>query len=160
MIEKLDFLVRFWALKARNASLGQPLSLREQLELLSLMQLVTVGHEVPAVGPVARPRGALPAELIGDGGVVGAEVRALSAAAIVVTCAPRLGVGARVILRATDAISAVEYAIPCTVLWVHEGSPNTLALSVDGIPTRERFEVTEIRLTHGFGLQKRARLVG
>ena len=25
MIDKLDFLVRFWELKARNASLGEPL---------------------------------------------------------------------------------------------------------------------------------------
>ncbi|MCA9584503.1 MAG: hypothetical protein KC657_04015 [Myxococcales bacterium] len=160
MIEKLDFLVRFWELKARNASLGSPLTAQEQLELLSLMQLVTQGLEVPTAGPVPRPKGALPAELIGDGGIISAEVRALNASVVVVTCAPVLPKGARVILRATDAVSAVEYALPCSIVWVHRGSPTTLALAVDGIPTRERFEVTETRMTSGLALGKRERLVG
>src|SRR5688500_10659642 len=41
LLDKLDFLVRFWELKARNGSLGAPLAPNEQIELLSLMQLVT-----------------------------------------------------------------------------------------------------------------------
>ena len=61
MIDKLDFLVRFWELKARNASLGEPLGPREQIELLSLMQLVTGDVEVPPAGPVDRPKSAVPA---------------------------------------------------------------------------------------------------
>ena len=67
MIDKLDFLVRFWELKARNASLGEPLAPREQIELLSLMQLVTGDLDTPQIGPIDRPRGALPAQMIGDG---------------------------------------------------------------------------------------------
>src|SRR6188768_3493796 len=51
LIEKLDFLVRFWELKARNASLGEPLGSQEQIELLSLMQLVTGDLESPPAGP-------------------------------------------------------------------------------------------------------------
>src|ERR1700723_2461316 len=39
VIDKLGFLVRFWQLKGRHASLSAPLSSSEQIELLSLMQL-------------------------------------------------------------------------------------------------------------------------
>jgi hypothetical protein len=139
LIDKLDFLVRFWELKARHATLGQPLGPSEQVELLSLMQLVTPDFKVPKAGPVARTRGALPAQLIGDGTIIPIEVRAVSAGAIVVTSASTMSLGARVVVRAADAVSGVEYALPCSVAWVHAGAPNTMALVVDGIPTRSTF---------------------
>ena len=47
--------------------------------------------------------------------------------------------GAHVIVRAADAVSGVEYVLPCTVAWVHRGAPNTIALGVDGIPSRTNF---------------------
>jgi hypothetical protein len=50
VIDKLGFLVRFWELKARHATLGEPLSASEQLELLSLMQLVTGDCKMPPPG--------------------------------------------------------------------------------------------------------------
>ena len=50
MIEKLDFLVRFWELKARHATLGEPLGQDEQRELLSLLQLVTGDMHLPEIG--------------------------------------------------------------------------------------------------------------
>ena len=120
MIEKLDFLVRFWELKARNASLGEPLHAREQIELLSLMQLVTGDLDAPSAGPVDRPKGALPAQMIGDGTILPVEIRNVTAAAVIVSCASIVPVGAQVILRAADAISGVEYALPCKV---HLGLP-------------------------------------
>ena len=43
------------------------------------------------------------------------------------------------ILRAADAITGVEYALPCNVLWVYRGAPTIVALSIDGIPTRTIF---------------------
>ncbi len=107
MLDKLDFLVRFWELKARNASLGEPLAAREQIELLSLMQLVTGDLDVPQMGPIERPKGALPAQMIGDGAILSVEIRAVTAAAVVVSCASQLPVGSQVILRAADAISGV-----------------------------------------------------
>lgn len=139
MIQKLDFLVRFWELKARHATLGEPLGPKEQIELLSLMQLVTHDFRVPKAGPVARTVGSLPAQLIGDGTILPIDVRSVSAAAIVVAAAGTMSLGVRVVVRAADAVSGVEYALPCTVAWVHPGTPNTMALVVDGIPTRSNF---------------------
>src|SRR5579863_8740846 len=55
VIDKLGFLVRFWQLKARHARIGQPLGAREQLELLSLMQLVSSDFRLPPPGPCPRP---------------------------------------------------------------------------------------------------------
>lgn len=162
MIEKLDFLVRFWELTARNASLGEPLSTREQMELLSLMQLVGGELEVPEPGPYDRPKSPLPAQVIGEGTIIPVEVRGIGAAALVVSSATVLPKGAQMIFRAADAISGVEYALPCKVLWVHKASPAILALAVDGIPTRRVFvEVPEPRLSMplgALGMGKHARL--
>lgn len=160
MIDKLDFLVRFWALRARNASLGEPLLPREQIELLSLMQLVGGDLEVPAAGPAPRPKSALPAQMIGDGTILNVEIRSVSAAAVVISCAGTVPMGSNVILRAADAVSGVEYALPCTVLWVHRGAPTILALSVDGIPTRSVFAgVPEPRMSMPLALGKHERLI-
>jgi hypothetical protein len=139
VIQKLDFLVRFWELKARHATLGEPLGPKEQIELLSLMQLVTHDFRVPRAGPAVRTGASLPAQLIGDGTILPIDVRSVSAAALVVAAAGTMSLGARVIVRAADAVSGVEYALPCTVAWVHSGTPNTMALVVDGIPTRSNF---------------------
>lgn len=161
MIDKLDFLVRFWELRARNVSIGEPLAAHEQLELLSLWQLVTGDLEVPPPGVVGRPRSAVPAQLIGDGTILGVEVRSVTAAAIIVSCASRVPAGSNVILRATDVVSGVEYVLPCNVLWVHEAAPTILAMRVDGIPTREVFaEVPEPRMRLPLALGRHARMIG
>jgi hypothetical protein len=161
LIDKLDFLVRFWELKARNASLGEPLSAREQIELLSLMQLVTFDLDVPQVGPCERPKSALPAQMIGDGTILSVEIRSVTAGAMIVSCASTVPAGAQVILRAADAITGIEYALPCNVLWVYRGAPTIVALAVDGIPTRKVFAgVPEPRLAMPLALGKHARLVG
>lgn len=161
MIEKLDFLVRFWELKARNASLGEPLAGREQIELLSLMQLVTGDLDAPSAGPVERPRGALPAQMIGDGTILPVEIRNVTAAAVIVSCASTIPAFSPVILRAADAISGVEYALPCKVLWVYRAAPTIVALVVDGIPTRAVFAgIPEPRMSMPLALGKHERLVG
>lgn len=161
MIDKLDFLVRFWELRARNVSLGQPLAAREQIELLSLMQLVTGDLDVPPAGPVERPRSALPAQIIGDGTILSVEIRSVSAAAVIVSCASLIPPDAQVILRTADAVTGVEYALPCKVLWVYRGSPSILAFSVDGIPTRSVFaEVPEPRMSMPLALGKHERIIG
>ncbi len=145
VIEKIDFLVRFWELEARNASLGQPLSAGEQVELLSLMQLVTGDHRLPPAGPVARTRSALPAQVIGDGTIKAVEIRSVSASAILVAGAGAImSVRAQVIVRTADAVSGVEYALPCRVLWAYPGTPCTMALAVDGVPTRTDFSTPPI----------------
>jgi hypothetical protein len=159
LIDKLDFLVRFWELKARNASLGEPLGPNEQIELLSLMQLVTGDLDVPSAGPIERPKGALPAQMIGDGTILAVEVRSISAAAVVVSCASVVPAGTHIILRTADAISGVEYALPCTVLWVYKGAPTIVALHVDGIPTRAVFASVPVpSMAMPLALGKHARL--
>jgi hypothetical protein len=139
VIEKLDFFVRFWELKARHASVGEPLRPSEQIELLSLMQLVTRDLHVPRPGPASRKRGALGAELIGEGVIQKIELRMVSAAAIIATGSAAMPVGERVVVRAADAVRGVEYVLPCVVAWVHAGSHHTMALVLDGIPTRKSF---------------------
>jgi len=163
VIEKLDFLVRFWELKARHATLGQPLAAREQVELLSLMQLVQGEFEVPPAGPVKATRASLPAQLIGDGGMRRVEIRGLSAGALLVASGTPIAGGGQVILRATDAVTGVEYALPCKVMWVHPGSerdPCTMALVVDGIPTRSVFATPDSQLGGQLSIGQGERLVG
>ena len=161
VIEKLDFLVRFWELEARNATLGQPLSSAEQVELLSLMQLVTGDQKMPAAGPVARTRSALPAQVIGDGTIKAVEIRSVSASAILVAGTSSMSVGAQVIVRAADAVSGVEYALPCRVIWAYVGTPCTMALIVDGVPTRTDFSTPPATHAHGtLSMGRTFRLVG
>ena len=150
MIETLDFFVRFWELKARHATGGQPLCASEQIELLSLMQLVTGDLRVPKAGPSSRRGTALQAQLIGDGVIVPVELRAITAAAILAGSGCAISEGVRVIVRTSDAVRGVDYGLPCTVAWVHKettsvssavtsGVMYTVALVVDGVPTRSHF---------------------
>lgn len=141
-MEKLDFLVRFWELRARHATLGEPLDTREQSELLALLQLVTSDLRVPEACAAPRGGNTLPALLIGEGILLCIELRVLTAGALLVASATAIPVGSQVVVRAADAVSGVEYVLPCKVIWVHAGSPYTMALTVDGIPTRASFDTT------------------
>jgi hypothetical protein len=66
-------------------------------------------------------------------------VRYICAAALLVASVKAMTLGERVIIRTADAVSGVEYSLPCTVAWVHDGSPCIIALAVDGIPVRSDF---------------------
>ncbi|HEY5146882.1 MAG TPA: hypothetical protein VII82_08945, partial [Polyangiaceae bacterium] len=67
------------------------------------------------------------------------EVRHVSAAALLVAGVKSMSIGERVIIRTADAVSGVEYVLPCSLAWVHDGSPCIMALVVDGIPTRSEW---------------------
>ncbi len=138
MLPKLDFLVRFWELRARHAALGEPLAPAEQIELLSLMQLVT-GAEVPTPHRSSRRGPSLSARLIGEGEILAADIHAVSANAILVVANARVAAGSRTCLHAADAVAGVEYVLPCVVTWAFGVSPSTLALLVDGVPSRTVF---------------------
>ncbi len=159
MIEKIGFLMRFWELKARHASLGQPLSGGEQLELLSLMQLVTGDFQMPEPGVYARPDDAVPAQLIGEGTILPVEIRDVCASALLASAARAMAPGERVIVRTADAVSGVEFALPCSVAWVYDASPVIMALVVDGIPTRSEFAAPEPRMATVLAIGKQVRLV-
>jgi len=161
LIDKLDFLVRFWELSARHATLGQPLAPTEQLELLSLMQMVHSDARVPPVGHAAPAEDAVPAQVIGDGTILSVEVRGVSASGLLVASADTMPEGAHVIVRAADAVSGVEYVLPCTVAWVHRGAPNTIALGVDGIPSRTNFfSPVDAQARSSLAMGRHQRLVG
>jgi hypothetical protein len=161
VIDKLGFLVRFWELRARHATLGEPLSSSEQLELLSLMQLVTSDFHMPEPGTCARPANALPAQLIGQGMIVPVEVRYVCAAAMLVAGTKAMSPGERVIVRTADAVSGVEYALPCTVEWTYDANPYVLAVVVDGIPTRAEFAtMPEPRTANVLSLGRPTRQMG
>jgi hypothetical protein len=161
VIDKIGFLVRFWELKARHATMGQPLSSAEQIELLSLMQLVTGDFKMPEPGALSRPADALPAQLIGEGTIMAVEVRHTSAVALLVASVKPMTPGERAIIRMSDAISAVEYALPCTVAWIYDASPCVMALVVDGIPTRTELDgFSRQRVANVLSLGRQVRLVG
>jgi hypothetical protein len=161
VIDKIGFLVRFWELKARHATMGEPLSSPEQIELLSLMQLVTGDFRMPEPGACDRPADALPAQLIGEGTIMPVEVRHTSAAALLVAAAKAMTPGERAIVRMSDAISAVEFALPCVVAWVYDASPCIMALVVDGIPTRSELDgFPGHRVANVLSLGRQVRLVG
>jgi hypothetical protein len=161
LIDKIGFLVRFWELKARHATLGQPLSSPEQIELLSLMQLVTGDFKMPEPGTCERPADALPAQLIGEGTILPVEVRCTCAAALLVASVKPMTPGERAIIRISDAISGIELTLPCSVAWVYDESPCIMALVVDGIPTRAQLdEAPGRRAANVLSMARPARLVG
>lgn len=160
VIDKIGFLVRFWELRARHATVGEPLSAREQLELLSLMQLITTDFKLPEPGTCARPSDALPAQLIGEGTILPVEVRHVCAAALLVASTKPMSPAERVIVRMADSISGIEYALPCSIAWVYDASPCIMALTVDGIPTRTEFAVMpEPRVGSVLPMGRQVRLV-
>jgi hypothetical protein len=161
VIDRIGFLVRFWELKARHATMGQPLSAPEQVELLSLMQLVTSDFRVPDPGPCARPADALPAQLIGEGIVLAVEIRHVCAGALLVASVKALSSGERALVRTSDAITGVEYTLPCNVAWAHRSNPCIMGLCVDGVPTRAEIDVpTGLRPLPMFSMGKQTRLEG
>ncbi len=135
MLDKLELLMRFWELRARHAFAGEPLTSAEQVELLSLMQLMTGDVDLPRPGNLSPSSSALKAQLIGDGVIAAAEIRNVSAAGLLVSTHTPAVPLTRFIVKTTDAIGGVEYTLPCKVIWSHGSNPTSLALSVDGVPS-------------------------
>jgi hypothetical protein len=143
MLEKLDFMVRFWQLRARNGSLGDPLNAVERVELLSLLRLMATDSPLPEAGPAPKTDNGAPVQIAAPGGFLSAELRLVCAEGIVVACASPMRAGQSLIVRLADAVSGVEYTLPCTVAWSHAGTPAAMALRVDGAPTCVSFAIPE-----------------
>lgn len=161
LLDQLDFLVRFWELKARHAHQGEPLNASEQLELLSLLQLVSSELPVPPRVRVGtkRDRGAIPVQLIGDGAIVIAELRTVSAGALIVATSTTFQAGASLIVRVTDAVAGIEFSLPCGVAWSMPGTPDRMALTPDGVPSRAHL-ISPIGASAHFPMGARHRMVG
>ena len=143
MLDKLDFMMRFWDLKARHESLGVPLSPVERIELLSLLSLMATDDPLPDAGPPPRSEHALDAQLTAHGSFVAVEVRMVCARGLVVACITPLQPGQSTVIRLADDATGVEYTVPCVVEWATVGSPSAMALRVDGAPARMSFTVLE-----------------
>ena len=162
--------MRFWELRARHAFAGEPLTSSEQVELLSLMQLMTGDVELPRPGTLSTTSAGLKAQLIGDGVIAAAEIRNVSAAGLLVSTHTPAIPTTRFIVKTADAIGGVEYALPCKVIWSHGSNPTSLALSVDGVPSCTPFtSVLDVAravptspsaLTPSFQMGRHVRLVG
>lgn len=143
MLEKLDFMMRFWDLKARHEALGAPLSPRERIELLSLIGLMATDDPLPPPGPPPRSEHALEAQITARGTFVGVEVRMVCARGLVVACMTPLAAGQSTVVRLVNDATGMEYAVPCLVEWGAPGSPSAMALRVDGAPARASFVASE-----------------
>lgn len=142
MIEKLDFMVRFWQLRARHEASGEALTAAERLELLSLLRMMATDQRLPERGPLPYSTGhGLPVQLTAPGGFIASELRLVCADGIVLSCATPLRVGDSTMVRLADAVAGVEYTLPCVVAWVLSGAPSTMALRVDGSPSRLGFAI-------------------
>ena len=140
-MEKLDFLVRFWELRGRYEAQGVPLSKVERLELLSLLQLIAAEDEPSSIEAIDPSRRGLPVQITAGSGFLAADLKDLSAERLVVGAVSPLPRGHRTILYAADAVTGVEYALPCVVVWSREDEPCLIGLAPDGLPTRAMFTV-------------------
>ena len=137
LIDKLRFLVRFWDLTARHAM--NALASAEKLELHALLKVATQDARLPPRGIVSRTPDSIAGELIGEFGFVRCELRQVNAAGFVVAGYRGIKAGTSLILRVSDELRGVDYAIPCSVVWTHEIGTSTMALKIDGTPTETSF---------------------
>lgn len=145
MLDKLDFMVRFWRLKARHEAQGRPLSGFERVELLSLLKLVAGDQHLPEAGPAPRSAQSVPLQILVAGRFQRAELRLVCPDGIVTAGPTPLAAGQRTIVRLVDAIAGVEYALPCVVVWHYAGSDEGVsALRIDGLPSRTTFSMPEL----------------
>jgi hypothetical protein len=141
LMEKLDLLVRFWELRVRYEALGVPLSKQERLELLSLLQLVASGDEPQPLDSMDASRRGVPVQLTAGSGFLSGELKDLSYERLVVSAAEPLPIGHRTIVYVADAVTGVEYTLPCVVGSTRTDSPCLIGLAPDGLPLRSHFTV-------------------
>jgi hypothetical protein len=140
-MEKLDFLVRFWGLRTRYETLGVPLTKEERLELLSLLQLLAAEDEPPAIETIDPSQRGVPVQVTAGSGFLSGVLKDLSSDRLVIGAVEPLPTGQRTILHVADAVSGVEYSVPCVVTWAREDEPCLIGLAPDGVPTRSEFTV-------------------
>ncbi|HMJ56268.1 MAG TPA: hypothetical protein VK540_29575 [Polyangiaceae bacterium] len=141
VMEKLDLLVRFWELRVRYEALGMPLDKQERLELLSLLQLVAAADDAPQLEAIDTSRRGIPVQLTAGSGFLAGELKDLSYDRLIVAAAESLPIGHRTIVYLADAVTGVEYTLPCTVARGRAGSPCLIGLTPDGLPLRAHFTV-------------------
>jgi hypothetical protein len=143
VLEKLDFMVRFWDLKARHAAAAAPLTALERGELLSLLSLMASDDPLPEPGPAPRTEGVI-VEMTARGGFLAAELRLVCAGGLVLASFVALPRGQSTLVRLVDPASGVEYTLPCVAEWSYPGNPTAVALRIDGVPARAHAAAPEM----------------
>ena len=141
VMEKLDFLVRFWELRARYEAIGLPLTKNERFELLSLLQLVASEDGPSAIEAVDPSSRGVPVQLTAGSGFLSGDLKDLSSERLVVGAVYPLPVGERTVVYLADAVSGIEYTVPCVVTWFRDDEPCLIGLAPDGLPSRSQFTV-------------------
>jgi hypothetical protein len=137
MLDKLDFMLRFWDLKARYEA-GAPLTHLERGELLSLLSLMVADDPMPEPAAAAPHEDGFPVQIAMGSGFVAAEARYVCSAGLVVVTTSPIAAGQRTVARLADCEGGFEHTLPCVVEWSFVGNETTMALRVDGAPTRMR----------------------
>lgn len=141
MIEKLDLLVRFWELRVRNEAASVLLDDSERAELLSLLRLVTNESAMSDPGSAPFSQGCLPVQMTAKSGFLAGDLRELGADQLIVATTETLAEDEQTIVYLADAVTGIEYTLPCIVLWTISDIPCVMGLAVDGIPVRSTFTV-------------------
>ena len=85
----------------------------------------------------------------------------MCAGALLVASVKALSCGERALVRTSDAITGVEYTLPCHVAWAYKASPCIMGLCVDGVPTRAEIDAPAgPRPMPMFSMGKQTRLEG
>jgi len=140
-MDKLDLLVRFWELRVRYEALGMPLNKEERLELLSLLQLVAASDDARPLETIDPSQRGIPVQLTAGSGFLSGELKDLTYERLVVAAAEPLPIGHRTIMYLADAVTGIEYTLPCAVACSRNGSPCLVGLAPDGLPLRSHFTV-------------------
>ncbi len=140
-MDKLDFLVRFWELRVRYEAIGMPLTKSERFELLSLLQLVAAEDEQTTLEKVDPSRRGVPVQLTAGSGFLSGDLKILASDCLVIGAACPLPLGERTVVYIADAVTGIEYTIPCVVTWSREDEPCLIGLAPDGLPSRSHFTV-------------------
>jgi hypothetical protein len=158
VMDEFDLLFQFWVLRAQYDALGAPLTDAERSELLSLVQLAASERDASVRQDAAQePRG-LPVKFTAGTGFLAGDVRQMAPELLVVAAAEDLAPGTRTIVTLADAVSGVEYSLPCVVRWAKASAPCLMGLSVDGAPSRTAFTTSSsARSLAPFGLGRRPR---
>lgn len=141
MLEMLDFMVRFWQLRARHGATSPTLTASERTELLSLLQMLACDLHLPAAGPAPKVEHGLPAQLTAPGGFLAGELRYVCPEGLIVASTSPLRCGTSTVVHVADAVAGVEFEIPCVVQWARVGVPSAMGLRVDGDPRRMAFAI-------------------
>jgi hypothetical protein len=157
VMDEFDLLFRYWALRAKYDALGAPLTGAERAELLSLVQMAASEREASWDPESAdQALGGLPVKLTAGNGFLAGDLRQMAPELLVVATAEQLAPGARTVVTLADAVSGVEYSLPCVVRWAKRSSPCLLGLSIDGAPTKAAFSTSPAAGAQAaFGLGKR-----